>query len=491
MSGFVQSSKPFGSFGEKAESYLSSNFPSMVDSTIRNIHIGRNRDAAAGDRSGYRITGSASQAGGNYLEVPEKMLSTDLIKNREIAGNPTFQSRVSDSVKQHIIQEKNRLAGLGITGEDADKRVRDSLETIAHYDAASGKYVAEPMVRRTLDAVMPSMAMPYWNVSYTNRVFKQPMIQGLARNLVDVVGVPNVWADVLVMFAESFEGMARISGVAKTNGEHNDSAPVRNRFGQLVSEFVNIVVDYEAGYHESIVSGQPGNFLTSMGITDRDKYGRLMLEQLKNALWLFGAPEAGFDGLSQLAPTDLYTGTPANDIWTGASTTKGADIVEDLITMVGNMQEDLSFLPTSVRINVSPTLYKTLKWSMQSHVYNPSNPMSVIASGFKDSEILQANGAGFGKGLDSFTLVSDPFCMPNTPWNPNPSDLMFITFPTVKSAMGDMDSLVVAPVPIENFVLPNFPQRDGLQRTMLSRLGSIIAPVDGTIKIIRGYGIQS
>lgn len=490
MSGFVNSSKPFGSFGEKAEAYLASNYPNMVDSTIRNIHIGRNRDAAAGDRSGYRITGSAAQAGGNYLEVPDKMLPMSSIQNREIAGASSFQTRVSDSVKQHIVQERNRLAGLGITGDDADKRVKDSLETFGHYDAATGKYIAEPMVRRTLDAVMPSMAMPFWNVSYTNRVFKQPMVQGLARNLVDVVGVPNIWSDVLVMFAESFEGMARISGVARSNGEHNDSAPVRNRFGQLVSEFVNIVVDYEAGYHESIVNGQGGNFLTSMGITDRDKYGRLMLEQLKNALWLFGAPEAGFEGLSQLATTDLYTGTPAETIWSGASATKGAEIVESLITMIGNMQEALSFLPTSVRINVSPTLYKALKWSMQSRVYNPSNPMSVIASGFKDSEILQANGAGFGKGIDNFTLVSDPFCMPNTPWNPNASDLMFITFPTVKSAMEDMDSLIVAPVPIENFVLPNYPQRDGLQRTMMSRMGSLIAPVAGTVKIVRGYGIQ-
>ena len=48
----------------------------------------------------------------------------------------------------------------------------------------------------------------------------------------------------------------------------------------------------------------------------------------------------------------------------------------------------------------------------------------------------------------------------------------------------------MAPVAIENFVLPSFPQRDGLQRTMLRRIGSVIAPINGTIKIVRGFGVQ-
>ena len=489
MSGFVSTSKPFGSFGEKAERYLGTNYPQMVDNSIRSIHIGRNRDAAAGDRSGYRVTGEAAQCRGNYLEVPENIVPIDRIKNKETAGKVTFDTRVSDSVAAVIRETKRKLIEEdGLSEENANKRIKDSLEIVGYFDPKAGVYVAEPVTKRTRDSLLSSLSTPYWNVSYTNRVFKQPFIQGIARNLVSVMGVPNVWADALVMYAESFEGMARVSSVAKSNGMHNDSAPVRNRFEQLVSEFVNIVVDYETGFHEGIVAGQPGNFVTSMGIGDREKYARLMLEQLTNAMWLFGAPEAGFEGLSQLATVESYSGTPLSTIWAGASATKGADAVKALLTLIGDMQEEISFLASDVSINVSPSVYKVLKWTMQSDVYNPTNPLKIIADNFKDSEMLVSNE--FGKGIDKFKLVSDPFCAPNTPWNDNDSDLMFITFPSVKSALEPITETVIAPVAIENFILPTYPQRDGLIRTQLRRIGSIIAPVDGTIKILRGFGTQ-
>lgn len=490
MSGFVHSSKPFKSFGEKAESFLAQTYPAMVDNNIRGIHIGRNKDAAAGDRGGYRVAGASVQAGGGYLEVPDKILPVNQIANPEMAGRETFQTRVSDSAKKYINDEMARLIGAGVSQEDAEKRVRDSMDVYGFYDPKVGKYVAEPVARRNKDSLLSSLSHPYWNTSYTNKIFKQPLIAGSARNLVDVMGVPNVWADALVMFAETFEGMARISGVANTNGEHNDSAPVRNRFEQLVSEFVNVVVDFETGYHEGIVAGQPGNILTSTGIGDREKYASLMLEQLKNALWLFGAPEAGFDGLSQLVAEDTYSGDPLQEIWEGTSATKGALAVQALLQMLGDMQEDMSFMPSSVKINVSPTVYKVLKWTMQSDVYNPTNPLKIISDNFKDTTVLRPSETGFGTGIDNYVLVSDPFCAPQTPWNQNDSDLMFITFPTVKSAMEDMTSLVMAPVAMERFMLPYFPQRDGLQRTMMSRLGSLIAPVTGTIKIVRGFGVQ-
>jgi hypothetical protein len=488
MNSFLEASKPFKAFGDKAQDFFAGRYPSMLENAIHGIHIGRNKDAAPTDRGGFRVSGSGAQIRGNYLETPDKILPIDAISNKDDAGRASFSTRVSDSAREYILEMKSRLMDGGATAEVAEKRVRDSISVIGHYDDKLRQYVAEPMVGKTKDSLLAGLAIPYWDVSYTTKVFKQPFIQGIARNLVDVIGVPNVWADMLVMYAETFEGMARLSGVAKSNGEFNDSAPVRSRMGQLVSEFVNLVVDYETSFHEGIVASQPGNFLTPMAITDRERYARLMLEQLTNALWLFGAPEAGFEGLAQLEAEDAYGGTPLNTIWNGSSATKGALAVTELLKMIGDMQEALSFLPSSVRINVSPTAYKVLKWTMQSDVYNPTNPLRIIKDNFKDSEMIVSNG--FGTGIEDFKLVSDPFCAAHTPWNDNASDLMFITFPTIKSALDPQEGVVVAPVAIENFVLPSFPQRDGLQRTMLKRIGSLIAPITGTIKIVRGFGVQ-
>ena len=223
-----------------------------------------------------------------------------------------------------------------------------------------------------------------------------------------------------------------------------------------------------------------------------------MLEQMTNALWLFGDAESGFDGLSQLANVDTWMGTTANTIWNDdTNVSKGASIVTSLQRMIGDAQEALSFLPSSVRINCSPTLYKALKWTMQSNVYSDKSPLQIFSSAFKDYEMIRSNGfgtgVGFGKnngGIEELVLVSDPFCAPQTPWNAHNSDLMFITFPTLKSALDPQEGVIVAPVAIENFVLPSFPQRDGLQRTMLRRIGSVIAPINGTIKIVRGFGVQ-
>ncbi len=498
MNSFIEASKPFEAFGKKAESFLGGRFPSITEN-IGAIHIGRNRDAAAGQRGGYRISGDASRNGGQYLEVPDRILPVSKIKTGECnAGVETFVSRVSDSAKQAILEAKQDLIEGGIDEIDAEKRVRDSLKFLGFYDPKARRYVAEAMTGRTRDSLLPSLSMPYWDVAYTTKVFKQPFIQGLARNLVDVMGVPNIWADALVMYAETFEGMARISGVAKGNGEFNDSASVRNRFEMLVSEFVNLVVDYETSFHEQIIGSQPGNFLTPMGIGDRERYARLMLEQMSSAMWLFGVPEAGFDGLEQIAGESLYGGTPLETIWAdGTNVTKGADAVIALQQMIGDMQEALSFLPSSVRMNVSPTVYKVLKWTMQSNVYSARSPLQILKSEFKDNEMIRSNGFGTGVGfgpdgggIEELQIVSDPFCAAGTPWNTAASDLMFITFPTLKSALDPQEGVVIAPVAIENFVLPSFPQRDGLQRTMLRRLGSIVAPIDGTVKIIRGFGRQ-
>jgi hypothetical protein len=497
MNRIIETSKPFESFGAKAERFLADRYPAMLEN-IGGIHIGRNQDASPGTRGGYRITGAA-QAGGQYLEVPDKILDISKIQNKEDAGRETFTTRVSDSAKQLILDAKRSLMESGVGEAEAEKRVRDSLSVIGHYDTATRKYVAEATVPgRVKDSLLSNLSMPYWDVSYTTKVFKQPFIQGLARNLVDVIGVPNIWADAIVMYAETFEGMARLSGVAKGNGEFNDSAVVRNKFGMLVSQFVNLVVDYETGFHESLVGSQPGNFLTPMGIGDRERYARLMLEQMTNALWLFGDAESGFDGLSQLANVDTWMGTTAETIWNDdTNVSKGASIVTSLQRMIGDAQEALSFLPSSVRINCSPTLYKALKWTMQSNVYSDKSPLQIFSSAFKDYEMIRSNGfgtgVGFGKnngGIEELVLVSDPFCAPQTPWNAHNSDLMFITFPTLKSALDPQEGVIVAPVAIENFVLPSFPQRDGLQRTMLRRIGSVIAPIDGTIKIVRGFGVQ-
>jgi hypothetical protein len=495
MGGIITAAQPFEAFAAKAEQFLLSRYPGNFEhGGISKIHIGRNRDSSAGNGGGFRITGPAVKANGNYLEVPDRMIPSHLLVD-PYTGNTQLEVRVSDSVKHYIAERTyETMDKKGASFEDAKRTVYDSIPFIGYYDVKSGHYVAEAVVRKVNDSVVQNLQVPFWNVTYLNRVFKQPFLEGYAKHLVATVGVPNIWADALSVWTETFEGFARLANVAKTSVEFNLNETVKNKSHQILSELVNLVVEYETSPQEAIYAGLNGNPLTSVMIGDREKYARLMLEQLHNALIYFGDSGSDFDGLAQLTAEVTWPDAPLDYIWNDpANTTKGADAVEALNTMLGNMLEEVNYLPVAVRINVSPTAYKVLKWTMQSKVYNPKNPLTVLSDAFNSSEkIIGTMPSGAGDKIQtSYELLPDPMLAPGTPWNPGDTDLMFITFPAIQSSFEGAQDLIMAPVAIENYILPNvWPGRDGLLRTMLKRIGSLIAPVEGTVKIVRGFGVN-
>jgi hypothetical protein len=442
------------------------------------------------------VTGPSVQANGSYLELPERTIPFTLLTD-SLTGRTQLEVRVSDSVKNYWLDRMcSLMENKGLTEREAKAAVQDATTLIGYYDAKTGHYVAEPVVAKVNDSTITSLVgaqVPYWNITYLNKIYKQPFLRGYAKNLVSTLGVPNIWADAISVYTETFEGFARAANAAKTTVEINLNESVRNRSHQILSEFTNFLIEFETSPMEGIYAGLEGNPLGSTLIGDREKYARLMLEQLHNAAIYFGIPGT-FDGLAQLTTEDTWPGAPLQYIWSDpTNVTKGADIVEAVNIMLGDLLESLNFMPTSININVSPTAYKALKWTMQSKVYNPTNPLTVLASNFGSGErIVGTLVKDAGDKIQTvYKLVPDPMLAPGTPWNPDDSDLMYITLPSVQSEMEDMKDLIIAPVAIENYILPNvWPGRDGLLRTMLKRVGSLIAPVEGLIKIVRGFGVN-
>jgi hypothetical protein len=497
MGSIVSAAKPFEAFATKAEQYFAAQFPQTLEhGGINQIFVGRNKDGAAGERAGYRVTGAAVQANGNYLELPERQMPLGILSD-PMTGRTQLEVRVSDSVKNYWLDRMHTLMDArGMSETEAKASVQDGTTIIGYYDGKTGHYVAEAIVPKVNDAAITSLVnaqVPYWNISYLNKIYKQPFLRGYAKNLVSTLGVPNIWADAISVYTETFEGFARAANVGKTTVEFNLNETVKNRSHQILSELTNFVIEFETSPMEGIYAGLNGNPLGSVLIGDREKYARLMLEQMHNAAIYFGIAGV-FDGLAQMAAEETWPSAPMQYIWSDpANTTRGADIVEALNTMLGDLLEGLNFMPTSININVSPTAYKALKWTMQSKVYNPTNPLTVLSANFGSSEkIVGTLVKDAGDSLQSsYNLVPDPMLAPNTPWNPDDADLMYITLPSVQSEMEDMKDLIIAPVAIENYILPNvWPGRDGLLRTMLKRVGSLIAPVDGLIKIVRGFGVN-
>jgi hypothetical protein len=504
--------KPFdGKWKTAAENWLYSQFPKQIDAGWYNtISVGANKDAAVGERGGFRIRGASTQNSGIFLETPSRMIPNDMLAD-PLLRNPSVITRVTKDVAAVAEEQVMQLVKGGMDVREAQARVADAIPKIGYFDAKIGRYVAEPVVRHVNDSILTGMQTQYWNISRIQKIFKQPFLRGYSEHLVSKVGVPNVWADLVQVFTESFEGFARVSSAAHTTGGLNTTIAAKNRTSTMLSEIINLVIDYESpSPQEGAVGGQDGNWLTGATIGDRDAYANLMLEQLMTTLIYFGHPETGFEGLVQIADRDntydYYDSTkpPASYLWdhdgagggTPVNMTVGADLLLMLSHFIAEKMEELFFLPVMCRVSCSPILWKAFQFSMLSKVYNQNNPLSIINNVFESGNKIKATLAvNSGKGLYSnFEMVPDPMLMPNTPFNDTDEDLMFITFPTLQSELdgSDLTDLVMAPVPIDKMILPSAPgYRDGVVRTALKRIGSLLCPVEKTVQVISGMGKNS
>ena len=356
------------------------------------------------------------------------------------------------------------------------------------YDRATGQYVVTarvPSQAGVADSLLEQTSIPMWNIGWLTKIIKQPFATSHAKNLVSIESFGNAWADVIGLFKESFEGYGKLSSVARGNFKQNNSNPVTNEASQIVAEVFNLSVDYESDVMEDIKARQAGNFVTGQIKADREKYAMMVLDRMQDALIYYGSEEAGIDGLVDVADVEFYTGTPLYDIFTSTtSTTRGSDIVRAMNKVIGDFLRENHYMAREVKINVSEYVFQALTQTVYSDVYNPDSPLQILQGHFKGRNELDG-----GLVQCKYTIVSDTMCNPNTPFNPNNYDMMFMTVPKIQDALsGEQDSLVIAPELLKSYMVPALWQRTGLLYTMYKRISGVLAPIEGTVKVIAGFG---
>ena len=409
-----------------------------------------------------------------------------------------MRTEISDATKAYIDSQMDSLMKKGKTEAEAHKIVQDSLEPVMGFDPATRQYVVSARPPKSSiagannDSLLEQTSIPMWNIGWLTKILKQPFATSHAKNLVSVESFNNPWADVIGMFKESFEGYGKLSNVARGNFKQNNSNPVTNEASQIVDEVFNISVDYESDVMEDIKAKQSGNFVTGQIKADREKYAMMVLDRMQDALIYFGSDEAGIDGLADVASVETYTGTPLYEILTGASTNKGADIVLAMNKIVGDFLRENHYMARKVVINVSEYVFQALTQTVYSDNFNPDSPLKIIEGNFNVRNQLD-------DGLVSvkYEIVSDTMLNPSiaggeqNPFNPDAMDYAFITVPTIEDALsGVQDSLIIHPELLKSYVVPALWQRNGLLYTMYKRIGGVIAPVEGTVKVIKGLGYQ-
>ena len=405
---------------------------------------------------------------------------------------------ISDATKKYIDTQMDSLMQSGMSEAEAHKKVQDSLEPIMGFDPATRQYVISARAPQkdsvifgaNKDSLLEQTSIPMWNIGWLTKIIKQPFATSHAKNLVSVESFNNPWADVIGLFKESFEGYGKLSNIARGNFKQNNSNPVTNEASQIVDEVFNISVDYESDTMEDIKAKQSGNFVTSQIKADREKYAMMVLDRMQDALIYYGSDEAGIDGLADVASVEVYSGTPLYKIFTSStSTTRGSDIVRAMQKVIGDFLRENHYMARKVRVNVSEYVFQALTQTVYSDVYNPSSPLQIIKDNFNIRNEL--NG---GLVSVAYEIVSDTMLNPSVkggeqnPFNPNHYDYMFITVPSIEDAMGTQDSLVIHPELLKSYVVPALWQRTGILYTMYKRIGGVIAPVEGTVKVITGFG---
>lgn len=398
--------------------------------------------------------------------------------------------KISDSAKAYIDRSMDSFIKSGMDEATAKKKVQDSLIPMMGYDPAKKQYIMTAIAPsadgKVHDSLLEQTSIPMWNIGWLTRIIKQPFATSHAKNLVSVESFGNAWADVIGLFKESFEGYGKLSTTAKGNVKQNNSNPVTNEASQIVDEVFNISVEYESDVMEDIKAKQTGNFVTGQIKADREKYAMMVLDRMQDALIYYGSKEAGIDGLIDVATVEVYTGTPLYDILMGASTTAGSDIVKAMNRLISNFLRKNHYMAQELKINVSEYVFQALTQTVYSDVYNPDSPLKILSGNFKGRNELDG-----GLVQCKYTIISDTMCNPNTPFNPSNYDMCFMTVPKITDALtGTQDSLIIHPELLKSYMVPALWQRTGLLYTMYKRIGGVIAPIQGTVKVVQGLGVQ-
>lgn len=474
------------SFRQKSMADLNSAFPGTMSKVIGAVNMGR--------EANFKVPATAR---GNALFASQcDSMSPEARRYWDMASQGGTKPLVRFEADPKVVAETNRIIDSvvrdGKTVADAKAAVKARVEPVMQWDSAERQYVVRTHMKGVNDSIITNSSIPYWNIGILYKVFKQPYAPSKASRLVSIESFGNAWCDTCMVFKEAFEGYGRISSVARGNVEMTASNPVVNQFGTIMSQIYNISVEYESSIAEDIAASASGSPLISQGIADREQYARMVIQRIRDQLIYFGDTDSGFVGLSQLCTPETYSGTPLNSIYTGTSTTKGSDIVKAFIGKIADFMQANHYMSKELKINVSTFTYKALTSTVYSDQYNPESPLETITKHF-------AAGKDLGEGLRKLavTFEVDPMLDPTiaggtqNPFNPNGYDLTFFTVPSVSSAMGDQQGLIIMPEPLSTFIVPPIYSRQGMLYTMYSRVGGLIAPVSGTVACIQGLGYQN
>lgn len=340
--------------------------------------------------------------------------------------------------------------------------------------------VAKAMVAQ--DSINPLVGQTYspWNISFFQKVFKEPLLYSHARKLVSIEQGTNPWAELMTLALEQYAGFA----IAASTGsaQNNMVNDVNVKSGLMTSPIINLSVSYTLSQEELERAKSRDNPFAGQAISRKQSYANYVIDMLTDYIIYYGNPETDTQGLFNVNPIEAWPTDSLADIAGGVSTTKGADAYSAVFKAINAFLDASDNKFDKLKVAMSPQAYNLLTSLPYSQNYSPIAPKKI----FEDNYM---GGTTKDGKIPTIEFIADPMLKANSIFNPTGQDFLVITAPEIGAGPTDeKQDLLLFGAPLMNYVFPAIPGQYNTQYKTLRRVAGVFAPVPIAAKVYSGFG---
>jgi hypothetical protein len=320
-----------------------------------------------------------------------------------------------------------------------------------------------------------------WNVSFFQRIFREPLLYSHARELVEVEQGTNPWAEVMTLLMEQYAGFATTSSSGSAQNSVTNNVNVIN--GGMTNPVMNMVVDYSLTLEEQQRNKQGSvNPFAGQSMMQKQKYANYVLNMLTDYIIYYGNAETNTPGLFDVNPIITWEDAPISTIAASTSATKGADAYRAVYRVLNDFLSSADNKFDEVVMSMAPEAYNDFTSLPYSETFNPNAAHKIFEDNY-------SAGKQEGGKLPKIKFVADPMLKAGSIFNPTNHDYMVMTAPSVGAGPDNQKQpLVLLGAPLLDFVFPAIPGQYNTQFKTMRRIAGVFAPVPQAIRVYNGFG---
>lgn len=350
------------------------------------------------------------------------------------------------------------------------------------YDSIAKKWTIELSKPGAMDAALVNgQFFSPWNISFFQKVFKEPLLYSRAKEMVSIEQGTSPWAELMTLALEQYAGFAIATGTGSP--QNNLVNDVNVRGGLMSAPVINLSASYSLTQEELERAKEGSNPFAGQAISRKQSYANYVLDMLMAYIIYYGNAETDTLGLLTAKAVTAWSGNSLSTIAAGASTTKGSDAYKALFTAINSFLTAADNKFDKIRVAMSPLAYNLLTSLPYSDAYSAVSPKKIFEDNYMGGE--NKNGK-----IPTIEFIPDPMLKASSIFNANAFDYLVITAPEIKAGPDDeAQGTILFGAPLEKYVFPAIPGQYNTQYKTLKRVAGVFAPVPAALQVYSGFGV--